>query len=74
MYQQFSMSNCKSSVLHRLNHITFDGTYVYLDDVQALLNLYNFKLLQLNKRKKARNNNTVCETHAEFFLAGREVQ
>jgi hypothetical protein len=45
------MSNCKSSVLNRLKHITFDGTYVYLDDVQALLNLHNFKLLQLNERK-----------------------
>jgi len=49
------MSNYrKSSVLYRLSHITFDGTYVYLDDVQALLNLYNFKLMQLKERKGKR--------------------
>lgn len=70
MYQQFRMSNYKSSVSYRLNYITFGDTYVYLDDVQALLNLCNEK----KEREKGRKNNTVFEKCAEFFPVGREAQ
>ena len=63
------MSNYKSSVLYRLNHIPLM--------VQMFIGMCTGtpKLTQLKERKgKERNNNTICETSAEFFLAGREVQ
>jgi hypothetical protein len=61
MYQQFNMSNYKSSVLYRLSYITFDGTYVYMDGVMSVKHMLNFSL-SMRKSNETKVAEEYCST------------